>query len=119
MTKPFVTGLAGKSSSRYRAPEDTKILCEIRRIFERAGDGSCQRCQVKAIRVVARFCICCFSLACAARIFFALKAVNQPLRTRRCDILKPAIDMNSVVPLLTDPPCACCDAMRSASVASA
>ena len=83
MTKPFVTGLAGKSSSRYRAPEDTKILCEIRRIFERAGDGSCQRCQVKAIRVVARFCICCFSLACAARIFFLRRsALNCDVAAR-------------------------------------
>ena len=42
--------------------------------FERPGNSCCQSSQVKAIRVVARFCICCFSLACAARIFFLFTA---------------------------------------------
>ena len=46
------------------------VFCKLHFFFERRGKGRCPIEQVKAIRVVARFCICCFSLACAARIFF-------------------------------------------------
>ena len=74
MTKPSATGPAGKSNLRSERPRTQRFFAKFAEFFERAGDNSCQRSQVKAIRVVARFCICCFSLACAARIFFALKS---------------------------------------------
>ena len=42
-----------------------KFLINIRTDAKR----QCRSKKVKAIRAVARGCICCFSLACAARIF--------------------------------------------------
>ena len=86
MTKPPAIGPAGKSSSRSERLRSQRFFAKIAEFFERAGNGSCQRSQVKAIRVVARFCICCFSLACAARIFFCWDGLNQALRDRRCDV---------------------------------